>query len=119
NMGVIYNWLSKYDSAETWWNRVKEINPDYNQIPNNNKVLGYWFLHTGIDYGAKRDFNSSINFLTKALRYDSLNADLFYNLGGAYFTIHKPDSAEYFFRKTLEVSPNHPNAVAGLRALGK
>ena len=55
--------------------------------------------------------------MKKALFYDSLNADLLYNLGGAYFTVQKIDSAKYFFQKTLLRKPDFQKAKDGLQVI--
>ena len=58
--------------------------------------------------------------IKKGISEDSTIADLWYNLGGAYFSIHQYDSARYAWIKTLQLKPEQTianNAQNGLNAI--
>ena len=116
NMGVIYNWTGNYDSAEVWWNKAQIVNPNSSRVAEYNKVLAQHFFQSGIHKGVEKNYNGSINYLLKALRYDSLNDEINYNLAGVYFTINDFGKAKYFFEKTLALNPADDKARAGLNA---
>jgi cytochrome c-type biogenesis protein CcmH/NrfG len=55
--------------------------------------------------------------MKKALMHDSTNANIWYNIGGAYFTIQQYDSARYAWLKTLQYQPDNADAKRGLSAI--
>lgn len=118
NMGVCYNWLTNFDSAEVWWNKARLINPKHNLLIEYDKILSAYFLKTGLQKGVEKKFGESIKYMRRALQYDSSNAIIFSNLGGAYYTIQKMDSAKYFWQKTLLLKPTDTDAIGGMRAMG-
>ena len=119
NMGVCYNWLANYDSAEVWWNKARAINPTHPLLIEYDKILANYFLKTGLQKGAEKKFSESIQYMRRASQYDTSNAVIFSNLGGAYYTIQKMDSAIYFWKKTLLLNPNDADATNGMRAIDK
>lgn len=107
NLGDAYFQLQMPDSAEKYWNIVKSAYPSY---PN---LAQYFSLVEGL-YGSKvQKYEAQHNFVAatqetyKAIRLDPKNADLWYNLGGAYFDELKYDSAYYAWSKALQINPNH------------
>lgn len=117
NMGVAYNRLRDLANAELWWNKARKINPQHTAFLEYDKIISNHYFAIGLKNGVDRNFKESISNMQKALNYDSLNADVLYNLGGAYFTIQKIDSAKYFFQKVLQLNPSYQKAMDGLRAI--
>ena len=68
-------------------------------------------------FGKTGDIEGAIRIMKKALRADNDNADVWYNLGGAYFTVKQYDSARYAWNTTLTLKPEYPQAKQGLSAL--
>ncbi len=116
NMGVAYNWKNDYKNAELWWNKARAVNPLSPQLNDPDRVLSVYYLHEGMKYGVDKKYELSIRTMLHALQYDSLNAEILFNLGGAYFTIQNADSAIYYFQKTLLKNPDYPNASNGLQS---
>jgi tetratricopeptide (TPR) repeat protein len=117
NLGVAYSRKGDYETAEKWWNKARELYPNDNRIQTYDKVTSSYYYNKGIQKGADKNFQESISCFLTALRYDSTNADIYYNLGGAYFTIQKLDSARYFFRETLKRNPQNAEADRGLKVI--
>ena len=115
NMGLVYNWNNNFDSAEVWWNKARVINPNAVNLQQYDKVLSQHFLQIGLKNGVDKNFEASIFNLNKAFRYDSLNAEISYNLGGAYFTINNFKQAKRYFEKTVQLNPANKDAQAGLQ----
>ena len=117
NIGVIYNWKGDYENAELWWKKAYKLKPDNSSVHQYFKVLATYYYQQGMQSGAQQNFRQSISQFQHALQYDSLNADILYNTGGAYFSINQTDSAAYYFGKTLKVNPAYQQAQQGLAAL--
>lgn len=117
NIGVAYNRLKDLENAELWWNKARKINPQHLGFKEYDKIISNYYFIIGLKNGIKANYKESISNMKKALFYDSLNADVLYNLGGAYFTIQKIDSAKYFFQKTLVRNPDFQKAKDGLQVI--
>ena len=116
NMGVIYNWQGNYDSAEVWWNKARIINPGNSSLKAYDKVLSDYYFQQGLKKGTEKNYSGCIADLLHAYRYDSLNAELNYNLGGVYFTVNDFANAKFYWEKTLQINPSNQQALSGLQA---
>ncbi len=117
NMGVIYSWKDNFDSAEVWWDRARSIEPNSTTLKGYEKILSDYYFKKGLKKGVDKDFAGSVADLQHAYRYDTLNATLTYNLGGAFYTVKEYDKAKLFWEKTLRLDPNNQGAQGGLNAL--
>jgi hypothetical protein len=116
NMGVIYNWENNFDSAEVWWNRARKIKPDNSSLAQYDKVLATHFYQIGLKNATDKKYEACIADFLKAYLYDSLNADICYNMGGVYFTVNDFANAKRYWEKTLQLNPNNQQAAGGLQA---
>lgn len=119
NMGVVYNWVGNYDSAEVWWNRARAINPGSNLLTTYDKVLANYYLQRGLKKGTEKNYSDCIVELLHAYKYDSLNTEITYNLGGVYFTINDFANAKLYWEKTMQINPANQQAASGLQALNQ
>ena len=117
NMGVIYNWKGDFEQAEYWWKKAKEISPNNGKLKEYEKVLSTHYLNKGLKYGTEHKIDSAISSLLHALKYDSSNAELYYNLGGAYYTAQRYDSAGYFWQRSLQLNPADERTKQAIQAL--
>lgn len=74
-------------------------------------------MSLGSKMGGQRNYAGATKEMYKAINVDPNDAELWYNLGGAYFTWGKYDSAYYAWNRTLQINPNHAQAKQGLSAL--
>ncbi|MBI3461374.1 tetratricopeptide repeat protein [Candidatus Acetothermia bacterium] len=58
----------------------------------------------------EKRYDQGIDLLVDALQYGVDKAQIYYRLGNLYFDAKKVDHAEYAYRKTIEIEPNHVNA---------
>ena len=58
----------------------------------------------------EKRYDQGIDLLVDALQYGVDRAQIYYRLGNLYFDAKKVDHAEYAYRKTIEIEPNHVNA---------
>lgn len=66
------------------------------------------------DY-ASGDFKSAIAHYEELAQNRQYSANLFYNLGNAYFRAHDPGRAILNYERALALEPRHPEAEANLR----
>ena len=60
---------------------------------------------------------ASIPYFKNTIKYDSTVVDAYVNLGIAYKSIGKTDSAKFYLNKALEVKPNYDRAIKELNSL--
>ncbi|HTA26504.1 MAG TPA: tetratricopeptide repeat protein, partial [Bacteroidia bacterium] len=120
NVGLAYYYLSNLDSAKYYWDIVQSrLYPNHPKVLFYRPLLAKSFLNKARVVGAN-DPRIGIVEIKKGLSEDSTNAELWYNLGGAYFSIQRYDSAQYAWLRTLQLKPDSGIANAargGLNAL--
>jgi Flp pilus assembly protein TadD len=103
---ALFYQLQSLDKAELYLKRALELKPD-----DPDALTG--MAHTKYDTG---DFASAITFYEKVLSKQPDDADLRTDLGNAYVRRQPPDleRAIVEYRKALEVTPAHEQALARL-----
>ena len=119
NIGVVYNWKNDYINAELWWNKAYKIKPDNKTVHEYFKILATYYYQQGMQKGVQKNFRESVDDMLHAAQYDSLNTDILYNIGGAYFSMNQKDSAAWYWNKTLKINPAYQQAAQGLAALSR
>ncbi len=112
-LGTAYTQLNSLDSAIYYLSIAKNIRPD----SNSKKYLAHAYLLNGCYLGKKGDMNEAIQQMLKGTNETPADADIWYNLGGAYYVAHKYDSARFAWTRTLQLDPSNSNAKNGLNAL--
>jgi len=79
--------------------------------------LAQTYYQKGIADGVKKDYAAAISHLEKSVAYDPSNADAWYNLGGAYFSVQNYAKAKSCWEKTLQLNPQQKQALQGLGAI--
>lgn len=119
NLGGVYFHQGLLDSAKYCWDMVGKLHPNHPSLKAKYALLSHYYFLNGMDYGKSGKYQLGVNYMRKALFDDSTNADIWYNIGGAYFTLHKYDSARYAWLKALQYKPDDVNAQRGLQALSQ
>jgi tetratricopeptide (TPR) repeat protein len=115
--GEVYYFLDVPDSAKLIWDKAKKIAPGDKHFPEFYKDLATLYLNDGLKEGQYKDFDGAIKSFRKGIKAFPLDEDLWYNLGGALFTVKKYKEAQEAWRKTLEINPDNANAKRGLDAI--
>lgn len=115
NLGVAYFNLGNYEMAANMWKLAKEKGR-IAEVQQYEKSLSICLMNKGLTIGNKKEFNKSIIYFYKAIETDSSNYEAWYNLGGAYYTINRYDSAAIAWERTLRLKPDYENAMKGLQA---
>ncbi len=117
NLGICYTRLLMPDSAAYCFQTVLDNFPHYPGVDACYANLVGAYSAIAHRYAAKQDFRSAISTLIRGTRLIPNNADIWDNLGGAYFTARMYDSARYAWGVTLKLNPRHPDALKGMNAL--
>lgn len=116
NLGVAYFKLKEYEKAKANWDIAKNIYPNNPFIKRNMDLLAATYFNDGMSIGGK-DPVMAIKLMEKAVSIDSTNAEYWYNIGGASFTIKDFKKARIAWTKTLLLKPDHAQAKQGMAAL--
>ncbi len=119
NLGGVFLHQDKLDSARYCWEMVAKLHPNHPSLKSKYALLSQFYFNDGIALGKNGKPRDGIDLMKKALVYDSANSDIWYNIGGAYFTIQKYDSAKYAWTKALQYKPDNTDAQRGLQALSQ
>jgi tetratricopeptide (TPR) repeat protein len=117
NRGLAYYNLSEVDKARADWDSVKKHAPNYGALPGLYRMLAGYYIVQGYNLGGQNKLPEAIIMLKKGLEVDPENADVWYNLGGAYFTMKDYPNALMSFQRAVQLRPNFTEAQQGLNAL--
>ncbi|MCE3279365.1 MAG: Anaphase-promoting complex, cyclosome, subunit 3 [Bacteroidetes bacterium] len=79
-------------------------------------MLGTAYMNEALRVGGK-DPAMAIQYLEKAVASDPANPELWYNLGGASYTVQDYKRAREAWNQTLLLKPDHAQARQGLSAI--
>ncbi|MEI8279864.1 MAG: DUF6056 family protein [Bacteroidota bacterium] len=121
NRGVAYYGLGDIDKAKNDWQLLKQYFPSYPTLPYLDSLLGAYYLKNGWEqYGKIGKFDSAVLEFKKGLEVEPSNVDLWYNMGGAYYTMNQYDKAMEAWQKALQLKPDRAdiqNAYGSLKAM--
>lgn len=112
NMGLIEHLEGRDDSAMKHWSIGYKSLP---QSPHFER-LGKYFYEKGM-IAASKDLRLGIYYIKMATELQPMRSEYIANLGGAYYTIQKYDSAMYCWEMALKINPNDAEALKGKNAL--
>ena len=117
NRGIAYYKLGRIDEAKANIDSVKLLYPSYPTLPAMYKLIGDYYMKNGWDsYGKYGKYAEAIIEFKKGIAIDPTNADLWYNMGGAYFSNKQYPEAIAAFQKTLAIRPGYVQAQQGMQA---
>jgi len=118
NRGVVEFKLGNVEAAKADFDTLKMLFPNYPTIPQLNALIGNYYLGVGWNqYGKLGKYNEAITLFRKGLEADPTNADLWYNIGGAAFSMTLYDSAYNCWARALQYNPKHEAAQKGFAAV--
>ncbi len=117
NQGIAYYKLGIIDSAEICIDSVKKNYPNYPSLKSMYSLLAAYHMKNGwTSYGQYGKYPQAIAEFKKGLEMDPQNGDLWYNLGGAYFSNKQPKEAIEAWQNALKFKPNDQQTLAGMNA---
>lgn len=118
-LGVAYYHLGMPDSAKAYWDVAQSLYPDHPFLKEDYHKLALLYLQKGKDAGVEGKPMEAVRLMQKGIPLEPENPDLWYNLGGAYFSEERWDSARYCWKVALQLKPGYPEAIKGLDAIPK
>ena len=117
NRGIAYYKMGEMDKAKANLDSVKRHYPNYPTLPGIYKLIGDDYMKQAWDkYGSKKMYPEAVATLLKGVTIDSANADLWYNLGGAYYSNKQLPEAVQAWQMAIRIKPDHVKARQGLQA---
>lgn len=112
NLGLAEHLSNQDDSAMKHWLLAKSYLPQSPHFPK----LAEHFFNRGMNEG-RTDVRRAIDFFKMSAALNEAKSEPWSNMGGAYFTIQKFDSALYCWQVALKINPNDQEAMRGYQAL--
>jgi protein O-mannosyl-transferase len=117
NRGIAWYKLGEIDKAKPNFDTVARLYPTYPTLPGMYKLLGDFYMRRGWDrYGKVGKYAEAVQEFQKGIAVDSTNAEIWYNMGGAYFSNHQFADAIESWKRTIKIRPDYPRAQDGMRA---
>ncbi len=117
NRGIGWYKLGEMDKAKANLDSAKRRYPSYPTLPGIYKLIGEDYMNKGWSkYGSKGLYPEAVAQFIKGIAVDSSNADLWYNLGGAYYSNHQFAEAIDAWKVTLKLKPDYEKAKRGMQA---
>jgi len=117
NLATAYFHLGLPDSAKLYLDKVKALYPNYPSLKKISGLVAGLYINSAMVYGGQKNTRHAITDLKNGISLQPDNPDLWYNLGGAYFTNQQIDSAQYAWNITLKLKPDYADAQRGLQAI--
>jgi hypothetical protein len=117
NRGLAYYKLGDLEKTKENWDMVSVYYPHYPDIPRYRDILAVGYLNKGLNLGKDQKFNEAIAAMEKAKEINPNNPEIWYNIGGAYYTIKNYQKALECWGQALQLKPDHQQALQGYTAL--
>ena len=117
NLGLAYFKLKDLEKAEIYLNEAKRIFPSHPMLKILYAAVAKEYLNRGLILGENNNISDALEAIRKASAIDPQNAEIWYNLGGAYFTRQEFEKAQEAWNNVLLINPDHQDAKRGLEAL--
>ena len=117
NRGIAWYKLGDIDKAKANMDTVKSLYPTYPTLKGMYALLSDHFMKRGWnEYGKFGKYPEAIEEFKKGLAIDSSNAELWYNMGGAYYSNHQIQEAIASWQVALKLKPDYLMAQQGMQA---
>ncbi len=118
NRGVVYFKLGQIEAAKKNFDSLKIVFPHYPTLPQLYNLIGNYYVTLGYNgYGKLGKYPEAMAIFRKGLEADPTNADLWYNVGGAAFSMQQYDTAYNAWATALRYNPQHQLAQKGFAAV--
>lgn len=118
NRGIAYFKLGNLDMAKPNFDTVKTLYPNYPTLESLYKLLGQNYMSNSWNaYGKNGRFDMAAIELQKAVACDSLNPEIWYNLGGSLFNLHQFPQAYYAWQHALKIKPDYKEALNAMQVV--
>ena len=117
NRGIAYYKLGILDSAKMCLDSVRANYPNDPTLKTLYPLLGDYHMKNGWNnYGKFGKYPEAIQEFRTGIAIDSTNSELWYNLGGAYFSNKQYKEALEAWNVALRLNPTHEQTKQGMQA---
>lgn len=118
NLGLAWFQKRDLDKAEYYWNMARKYFPTHPFFRQSyDPALSNALVERAKEEGKNNNVPKAIEYLSRAVKYDSTNADVWYHYGGANFSVGNINEAYRGWNKCLQLNPNHGEAKKGMDVL--
>ncbi len=117
NLAIAWYYVGNMDSSIEAFRMMKELDSSYEGISKLSPSYADYYNRNGWEtYGKKSKYKEAVLEFKKGLAFDPNNVDLWYNMGGAYYSDDQFAKAIACFKKCLTLDPDNEGAHEGLQA---
>lgn len=118
NLGLAFFQKRDLDKAEYYWGFARKYFPTHPFFRQSyDPALANALVERAKQEGQKGNVPKAIEFVARALRYDSTNAETWYHYGGANYSVGNLQEAKRGWSKSLQLNPNNAEARKGLEII--
>ncbi|MHB8259571.1 MAG: tetratricopeptide repeat protein [Bacteroidia bacterium] len=114
NLGLAYFKLRDYNKAEEIWGTAYRLYPSNPYLVSYYRVLSNVYIQQAFQDAKDKKLQNSLYWFERASKIFPQDPEIWYNLGGAAFSVGDYAKARASFEKCLQINPNHPQAKNGL-----
>ncbi len=114
NLGLAYFKLRDYNKAEEIWGTAYRLYPSNPYLVSYYRVLSNVYIQQAFQDAKDKKLQNSLYWFDRASKIFPQDPEIWYNLGGAAFSLGDYARARSSFERCLQLNPNHAQAKAGL-----
>lgn len=120
NLGLAFFQKKDLDKAEYYWGFARKYFPSHPFFRQSyDPALANALVERAKIEGQKGNVPKAIEYVARALRYDSTNAETWYHYGGANYSVGNLKEAQRGWSKCLQLNPNNNEARKGLEVIAQ
>lgn len=120
NRAIAWYKLDSISNAMESLEAVKKLYPNYPTLPAMYKLIAEYYMKNGWNsYGKYGKYTEAVAEFKKGIALDSTNPQLWYNMGGAYFSNKQYADAIDAWQMALKLNPDFTTAKQGMGAAQK
>lgn len=118
NLGLAFFQKRDLDKAEYYWGFARKYFPTHPFFRQSyDPALANALVERAKQEGQKGNVPKAIEYVARALRYDSTNSETWYHYGGANYSIGNAKEAYRGWSKCLQLNPNNTEAQKGIEMI--
>lgn len=115
NLGLAYFKLRDYNRAEEiWWCHAYKLYPSNPYLDTYFRVLSNVYIQQAFADAKANNVANAAYWFQRASKVFPRDPEIWYNLGGAAFSLRDFGRAKFAFERCLQLNPNHAQAKNGL-----
>ena len=114
NLGLAYLHLREYNKAEEIWTTAYKLYPSNPYLVGYFRALGSVYVQQAFQDAKDKKLQNSAYWFERASKILPQDPEIWYNLGGAAFSLGDYAKARSSFEQCLKLNPNHVQAKLGL-----